>query len=175
MLPLLRSGGLLAVDNVLMSGAVAEGRSDGHWTEEQIATAREFNRRLLSDPAAGGHAHARGRRRAGGGQAVSTGRRGDAGRRQERGGGPPEDRSACTACRGTGRVFRPWEVRATRSPAPGVGAVATSSPGRDAQAEPAEKAAGSEKADGVETAPKRPKRPAAPKRRTAPADGRPGR
>ncbi len=49
-IPLLRSGGLLAVDNVLMSGTVAEGRSDGHWTEEQIATAREFNRRLLGDP-----------------------------------------------------------------------------------------------------------------------------
>jgi predicted O-methyltransferase YrrM len=49
-IPLLRSGGLLAVDNVLMSGTVAENRSDGHWTEEQIATAREFNRRLLGDP-----------------------------------------------------------------------------------------------------------------------------
>jgi predicted O-methyltransferase YrrM len=49
-LPLLRSGGLLTVDNVLMSGTVAENRSDGHWTEEQIATARDFNRRLLSDP-----------------------------------------------------------------------------------------------------------------------------
>ena len=48
--PLLRSGGLLAVDNVLMSGTVAENRSDGHWTEEQITTAREFNRRLLTDP-----------------------------------------------------------------------------------------------------------------------------
>jgi predicted O-methyltransferase YrrM len=49
-IPLLRSGGLLAVDNVLMSGTVAENSGDGHWTEEQIATAREFNRRLLSDP-----------------------------------------------------------------------------------------------------------------------------
>ena len=49
-LPLLRSGGVVAVDNVLMSGSVAEGRSDGHWTDDQIATAREFNRRLLSDP-----------------------------------------------------------------------------------------------------------------------------
>jgi caffeoyl-CoA O-methyltransferase len=46
-LPLLRSGGVLVVDNVLMSGTVAEGRSDGHWSEEQIAAAREFNRRLL--------------------------------------------------------------------------------------------------------------------------------
>ena len=49
LLPLLRSGGVLAVDNVLMSGTVAEGRSDGHWTDEQIATARAFNERLLRD------------------------------------------------------------------------------------------------------------------------------
>jgi predicted O-methyltransferase YrrM len=48
LLPLLGSGGLLAVDNVLMSGTVAEGRTDGHWTDEQIATARAFNERLLS-------------------------------------------------------------------------------------------------------------------------------
>ena len=49
-LPLLRPGGVLAVDNVLMGGTVAENRSDGHWTEEQIAMIRELNRRLLSDP-----------------------------------------------------------------------------------------------------------------------------
>jgi predicted O-methyltransferase YrrM len=48
-LPRLRSGGVLAVDNVLMSGTVAENRSDGHWTEDQITRAREFNRRLLED------------------------------------------------------------------------------------------------------------------------------
>jgi predicted O-methyltransferase YrrM len=48
-LPLLRSGGVLAVDNVLMSGTVAENRSDGNWGEDQIATARQFNRDLLSD------------------------------------------------------------------------------------------------------------------------------
>ncbi len=48
-LPLLGSGGVLAVDNVLMSGTVAEGRSDGHWTDDQIATAREINARLLAD------------------------------------------------------------------------------------------------------------------------------
>jgi predicted O-methyltransferase YrrM len=47
LLPLVRHGGLLAVDNVLMSGTVAEGRSDGHWTDEQISTARAFNERLL--------------------------------------------------------------------------------------------------------------------------------
>jgi predicted O-methyltransferase YrrM len=49
LLPLLRRGGVLAVDNVLMGGTVAEGRSDGHWTDEQIATARAFNERLLAD------------------------------------------------------------------------------------------------------------------------------
>jgi len=48
--PLLRSGGLVAVDNVLMSGTVAENRSDGHWSEQQIAVARAFNERLLADP-----------------------------------------------------------------------------------------------------------------------------
>jgi caffeoyl-CoA O-methyltransferase len=48
--PLLRPGGLVAVDNVLMSGTVAENESDGHWTEEQIATARAFNQRLLDHP-----------------------------------------------------------------------------------------------------------------------------
>jgi predicted O-methyltransferase YrrM len=48
--PLLRPGGLVAVDNVLMSGTVAENRSDGHWTGEQIATARAFNERLLAHP-----------------------------------------------------------------------------------------------------------------------------
>ena len=48
-LPLLREGGLLVVDNVLMAGTVAEGASDGHWSEDQIATARAFNQRLLGD------------------------------------------------------------------------------------------------------------------------------
>jgi predicted O-methyltransferase YrrM len=47
LLPLLGSRGVLAVDNVLMSGAVAEGRSDGHWSQEQIDRARAFNRRVL--------------------------------------------------------------------------------------------------------------------------------
>jgi predicted O-methyltransferase YrrM len=50
LLPLLGPRALLVVDNVLMSGTVAEGRSDGHWTDEQIAGARAFNRRLLDDP-----------------------------------------------------------------------------------------------------------------------------
>jgi predicted O-methyltransferase YrrM len=48
LLPLIAPGGVLAVDNVLMSGTVAEGRSDGHWTDEQIAGARAFNERLLA-------------------------------------------------------------------------------------------------------------------------------
>ncbi len=49
LLPLLRRGGVLAVDNVLMGGNVAEGRTDGTWTEDQIAFARDFNRRLVDD------------------------------------------------------------------------------------------------------------------------------
>jgi caffeoyl-CoA O-methyltransferase len=48
-LPLIAPGGVLAVDNVLMSGSAAEGRSDGRWSDEQIAGMREFTRRLLSD------------------------------------------------------------------------------------------------------------------------------
>jgi predicted O-methyltransferase YrrM len=48
LLPLLAPRAVLAVDNVLMSGTVAEGRSDGHWTDEQIAGARAFNERLLA-------------------------------------------------------------------------------------------------------------------------------
>ena len=48
-LPRLRSGGVLVVDNVLMGGTVAEGRSDGGWSHEQIETARAFNARLLAD------------------------------------------------------------------------------------------------------------------------------
>jgi predicted O-methyltransferase YrrM len=48
--PLLRSGGLVAVDNVLMSGTVAEGRGDGHWTDEQVTRARAFNERLVAHP-----------------------------------------------------------------------------------------------------------------------------
>jgi predicted O-methyltransferase YrrM len=49
LLPLLGPGSLLAIDNVLMSGTVAENRSDGHWTEEQIAMMREFSRALIED------------------------------------------------------------------------------------------------------------------------------
>jgi predicted O-methyltransferase YrrM len=46
-LPLLRSGGLVVVDNTLLSGLVAEGRSEGGWSEEAIATMRGFNESLL--------------------------------------------------------------------------------------------------------------------------------
>jgi predicted O-methyltransferase YrrM len=48
--PLLRPGGLVVVDNVLMSGAVAEGRAIDGWSEERVATARAFNRHFLGHP-----------------------------------------------------------------------------------------------------------------------------
>ena len=46
-LPLLRSGGLVVVDNTLLSGLVAEGRGEGNWTQESIDTMRRFNAALL--------------------------------------------------------------------------------------------------------------------------------
>jgi caffeoyl-CoA O-methyltransferase len=48
-LPLLRRGALVAVDNVLMGGAVAVGRADYQWSQEMVDRARAFNERLLSD------------------------------------------------------------------------------------------------------------------------------
>jgi len=48
-LPLLGPGSVLAVDNVLMNGTVAENRSDGHWTEDQIATMRALTSQILAD------------------------------------------------------------------------------------------------------------------------------
>lgn len=48
--PLLRLGGLIAVDNILMSGAVAEGRPVDGWSSDRVATARAFNEHLLSHP-----------------------------------------------------------------------------------------------------------------------------
>lgn len=45
-----RSGGLVAVDNVLLSGTVATGRGEGHWTDEHVAKMRAFNHRLTTDP-----------------------------------------------------------------------------------------------------------------------------
>jgi caffeoyl-CoA O-methyltransferase len=47
--PLLRAGGVLAIDNVLMSGTVAEGHSDGNWTDGQIEVMRAFTARVLAD------------------------------------------------------------------------------------------------------------------------------
>jgi predicted O-methyltransferase YrrM len=47
LLPLLREGGVLAVDNVLMGGSVAGARSDEPWSEDQIRSVRAFNERLL--------------------------------------------------------------------------------------------------------------------------------
>jgi caffeoyl-CoA O-methyltransferase len=48
LLPLLGDRALLAIDNVLMSGTVAEGRGDGHWTDDQVAVARALNERVTS-------------------------------------------------------------------------------------------------------------------------------
>jgi predicted O-methyltransferase YrrM len=47
LLPLLGPRGMLAVDNVLMSGTVAVGRSDGEWRQDQIVAARAFNERVM--------------------------------------------------------------------------------------------------------------------------------
>ena len=47
LLPLLREGAVLAVDNVLLGGSVADGRADGNWSEEEIRSARTFNERLV--------------------------------------------------------------------------------------------------------------------------------
>lgn len=46
-LPLLRQGGVVLVDNVLMGGTVASGRSDGRWADDAIAGMRRFNAALL--------------------------------------------------------------------------------------------------------------------------------
>jgi predicted O-methyltransferase YrrM len=48
--PLLRPGGLLAIDNALMSGTVAEGRGDGHWDDAQVAGQRALNASLVEHP-----------------------------------------------------------------------------------------------------------------------------
>jgi caffeoyl-CoA O-methyltransferase len=50
-LPLLRVGGVLAVDNVLRGGTVATGRSDGIRSDEDIAAARTFNQQLIDHDA----------------------------------------------------------------------------------------------------------------------------
>lgn len=46
-LPRLRPGGVVVVDNVLRGGRVATGRGDGRVSEEEVAFARRFNQRLL--------------------------------------------------------------------------------------------------------------------------------
>lgn len=48
-LPLLRRGGVVAVDNVLLSGAVVPGHGPAHWPEEDVLTMRAFNADLLAD------------------------------------------------------------------------------------------------------------------------------
>ena len=47
--PLLREGGVVAVDNVLLSGAVAEGQEPTHWSDEDVLTIRAFNADLVAD------------------------------------------------------------------------------------------------------------------------------
>lgn len=46
---LLRPGGLLVVDNVLISGTIVTGVPSGPWTPEHIEWMRDVNRRLTSD------------------------------------------------------------------------------------------------------------------------------
>jgi predicted O-methyltransferase YrrM len=48
-LPLLRPGGLVAIDNVLLSGAVAPGHGPTHWSDEDVLTVRAFNADLVAD------------------------------------------------------------------------------------------------------------------------------
>jgi predicted O-methyltransferase YrrM len=46
----LRPGGVVAIDNVLLTGTVAAGRGDGYWTDEHVERMRAFNAGLMSDP-----------------------------------------------------------------------------------------------------------------------------
>jgi predicted O-methyltransferase YrrM len=50
LLPLLGPRAVVAIDNMLMSGTVATGRSDGNWTESQIEMARALNARVVGLP-----------------------------------------------------------------------------------------------------------------------------
>jgi len=45
--PLLAPRALLAVDNVLMSGKVADPDAEGHWSEEALAGQRDFNAAVM--------------------------------------------------------------------------------------------------------------------------------
>jgi predicted O-methyltransferase YrrM len=47
--PLLRPGGAVAIDNVLLSGMVAPGGAAGHWSEEDVLRMRAFNADLIAD------------------------------------------------------------------------------------------------------------------------------
>jgi caffeoyl-CoA O-methyltransferase len=47
---LMRPGGLIAADNILMSGAVAEGHAIDGWSSDRVATARAFNDHLVNHP-----------------------------------------------------------------------------------------------------------------------------
>lgn len=48
LVPLMRPGGVIAIDNVLMSGSVAEGVAGGLWTEAHVVGMRAFNERLMA-------------------------------------------------------------------------------------------------------------------------------
>ena len=50
LLPLLAPRSVLAIDNMLMSGTVATGRSDGNWSHDHIETARALNARVVAMP-----------------------------------------------------------------------------------------------------------------------------
>ena len=50
LLPLLAPRSVLAIDNMLMSGTVATGRSDGNWSEDYIEMARALNARVVAMP-----------------------------------------------------------------------------------------------------------------------------
>jgi caffeoyl-CoA O-methyltransferase len=46
---LLRRGGVVAVDNVLLSGAVAAGENRTHWSDEEVLRMRAFNADLVAN------------------------------------------------------------------------------------------------------------------------------
>jgi predicted O-methyltransferase YrrM len=48
-LPLLRQGGVVVVDNALLSGTVAG--EEGHWNRDAVETMRHFNQQVLTDRA----------------------------------------------------------------------------------------------------------------------------
>jgi predicted O-methyltransferase YrrM len=50
LLPLLAPRSVLAIDNMLMSGTVATGRTDGSWSQDQIDMVRALNARVVAMP-----------------------------------------------------------------------------------------------------------------------------